>query len=60
MNEYEVILSEHGFLTNHNMRFDNHRLVPGNEFPISIEKTINKIYFMPNMVKTQQIYSNHT
>mgnify|MGYP000049745025 CR=1 FL=1 len=55
MNEYEVILSEHGFLTNHNMRFDNHRLVPGNEFPISIEKTINKMVTDTNQLSKDDI-----
>jgi len=55
MNDYEGILSEHGLLTKHNMRFDNHKLVAGNEFPISIEKTVSKMVHDVNQISKEDI-----
>lgn len=55
MNEYEVLLSEHGLLTKHNMRFDNHKLVSGIEIPVSIEKTIHKMVNDVNQISKEDI-----
>ena len=55
MNEYEGILSEHGVLTKHNMHFDNHKLVSGNELPISIEKTVSKMVHDVNQISKEDI-----